>query len=399
MPRLWLVQKTRGPVHCESCPILCGRPAPAGRSRLWRGGTTGRAAARPMRLEGDWRRDGFVVVRGLFSARHVQRLRDTAEACLTQWKKCNPETGQPTPRAENATCMRHLNHPGYFRAGSPELLTLLESIAKPELLALVEDCFGMPPLFRSTSLFANPLERSTEGSWHRDQQFLIPDEADERQYLEEQVRSGLTHAHGMQMQIALVPNDDVELVRGSHLRWDLPEEYAVRCADGRAHSTAEMPGAVRVELAAGDAVCFNSNGFHRGRYHVHRPRRTLMFTYTGASNPCFCATSLALSCCSLRGSPLQDWRSTPSTTSAISRGSWMTGTWVGSLRRRRRSSSASSTPSMAGSSASSKRWRRRHAWTRRWARRGNAGNRQRLTCATSRKRASRWKRWGSTLGS
>jgi hypothetical protein len=33
-----------------------------------------------------------------------------------------------------------------------------------------------------------------------------------------------------------VANDDVELVKGSHLRWDLPREYAVRRAVGAARS-------------------------------------------------------------------------------------------------------------------------------------------------------------------
>ena len=37
------------------------------------------------------------------------------------------------------------------------------------------------------------------------------------------------------MQIALVPNDDVELVAGSHLRYDTAAEYAVRMADGQSH--------------------------------------------------------------------------------------------------------------------------------------------------------------------
>ena len=145
--------------------------------------------------------------------------------------------------------MRHLNHPGYFASdtSSEEFITLMESIADPKVLGLVEGLFGGPCLFRSTSLFSNPLGESKAGAWHRDSQFLIPDEADERQFLEEQVASELTHSHGVQMQIALVPNDDVELVKGSHLRWDDDAEYAVRCADNRAHATDEMPNASRSE--------------------------------------------------------------------------------------------------------------------------------------------------------
>ena len=48
-----------------------------------------------------------------------------------------------------------------------------------------------------------------------------------------------------------------------------------------------MPGALRVVLAAGDAVAFNPLALHRGRYHADRPRRTLMLTYTSAVYPRF----------------------------------------------------------------------------------------------------------------
>ena len=71
---------------------------------------------------------------------------------------------------------------------------------------------------------------------------------------------------------------DVELVKGSHLRWDSPAEYHVRRADGGGNSTELMPGSTRIALEPGDCVCFNSWGYHRGRYHVDKPRRTLMFT-------------------------------------------------------------------------------------------------------------------------
>jgi hypothetical protein len=157
----------------------------------------------------------------------------------------------------------------------------MEAVAEPAVLEQLRHMFGCEPLFRSTSLFFNPRETSMEGSWHRDSQFLIPNEEEERQALHDMKMSGLLHARGCQMQVALVPSDDVELVEGSHLRWDSPDEYAVRRADGGAHSTELMPNSTRVALQPGDAVCFNSWGYHRGRYHTDKERRTLMFTYTG----------------------------------------------------------------------------------------------------------------------
>ena len=119
----------------------------------------------PAAIEGDWRRDGYVVVRGLFDPERVAKLKVIAERCLVQHVTCNPENGVPrTPEATlNHTCMRHLNHPGYFAPGTEEFTTLMESIADPQVIELVEGLFKGPCLFRSTSLFSNPLGRSSEG--------------------------------------------------------------------------------------------------------------------------------------------------------------------------------------------------------------------------------------------
>ena len=102
------------------------------------------------------------------------------------------------------------------------------------------------------------------------------------------VAGGGEAGHAVQLQVALVPSDDVEVVPASHNRWDTPEEFAIRRADGGKNSTSSaMPGALRVALDAGDAVAFNPYGLHRGRYHVDKERRTLMLTYTKSSVPRF----------------------------------------------------------------------------------------------------------------
>ena len=83
----------------------------------------------------------------------------------------------------------------------------------------------------------------------------------------------------MQMQIALVPTDDLELVPGSHLRDYTPEEHAICVADDGIHNRSnEMPGAVRLHQEPGDAVLFTQLSIHRGRYHTDNLRRSLMIS-------------------------------------------------------------------------------------------------------------------------
>ncbi len=201
---------------------------------------------------------------------------------MRQWRRCSPETGEAG--GVDATSMRHLNHPEYHRQDRAGQVAILEAAADPGVLELGSSILGEEVLFRCTSLFMNPLETGKDGHWHRDSQFLHPDIEEE----ERVVRTLGERGNSFQLQVALVPSDDVEVVPGSHLRWDTPGEFAIRHGDGQRHNrSSDMPGALRLGLAPGDGAAFNPYGLHRGRYHTDRLRRTLMLTYSSASKPRF----------------------------------------------------------------------------------------------------------------
>lgn len=235
----------------------------------------------PTELREQWENAGYVVVPQVLAEERAAQLLTICDAILVQWRRENPETGKPGG-APDATVMRHLNHPGYFHAHPEWLGELMDVVAAPQVLDVAHAILGEEPLFRCTSFFFNPVENGRDGNWHRDSQFGTPDDAKEQAILAQLSQSG----DSIQLQIPLVPSDDVEVVPGSHLRWDTPEEYAIRKADGGKHNRSNaMPGAVRLALQAGDAALFNPYGIHRGRYHADRLRRTLMLTYTKTSAP------------------------------------------------------------------------------------------------------------------
>jgi hypothetical protein len=235
----------------------------------------------PTTLAVQWADEGYVVLRGLLAQPRTERLLAICERVLAQWRRESPETGKPGGAAD-ATVMRHLNHPGYFRQHEEQIGELMDVVAEPAILDVARTILGEEPLFRCTSLFFNPLSDGKDGNWHRDSQFGTPDDEQEKALIDELTRSGTS----IQMQIALVPSEDVEYVPGSHLRWDTPAEYALRKAEGGKHNRSNhMPGALRLKLAAGDAALFNPYGLHRGRYHTEPLRRTLMLTYTKTSAP------------------------------------------------------------------------------------------------------------------
>jgi len=92
-----------------------------------------------------------------------------------------------------------------------------------------------------------------------------------------------------QIQCALLPSRHFEYVRGSHNRWDTPEELHVRKGgETREHRFSDaMPGAERDLLNPGDALVFCPWVIHRGHYLVDEPRRSLMFTYSNGPRPTF----------------------------------------------------------------------------------------------------------------
>jgi len=229
-----------------------------------------------------WQSQGCIIVRQLFDPARTERLRALAEEIIAQWRYCDPQTGRSGhPDAHD---MRHVNHPAYFQHKRDALRDILNMAADENVRRIAAAVFNEPALFRCTSLYFNPLKTSEDGNWHRDTQFMTKTDEDERAML----AHGGTLGDGLQLQVALVPSDDVEYVPGSHLRWDTPEEYAIRKADKCKHwRSNNFPGAVRVSLQPGDAVLFNASGFHRGRYHVDKLRRTVMLTYTRRSRPCF----------------------------------------------------------------------------------------------------------------
>lgn len=234
-------------------------------------------------LRQQWRDLGYVTVPQLIAPARAERLRVICDSIYAQWRERDPQTGRPGEKPD-ATVMRHLNHPAYFAQHPEWRIDVLEAAADPNVLDVAEHIFGEPAMFRCTSLFFNPSGIQLDGNWHRDAQFIAKSDEEEKQM----VLSAGDGGDGMQLQIALLPSEDIEVVPASHLRWDTPEEYAIRKADNGAHNRSNaMPGALRVMQNAGDAVLFNAMCIHRGRYHSDKPRRTLMLTYTRESAPWF----------------------------------------------------------------------------------------------------------------
>ena len=216
--------------------------------------------------------EGILIYPQVFEGEALERLR---QACETVLDRYLADLDVTDPGSKNTVVMRHLNDPRWHPVDKTDWKVLMETIADPRCLGPVEQIFRGESLFFCTSFLFNPRFESFEGNWHRDIQFTLKDEERVKEIMPEPDTSGI------QFQIALIDNDDLEYVPFSASRYDSPEEYYIRCADDRKHSCeAGMPNAMRIRLQAGDAVAFNPKGLHRGRYYRDNPRRTLLLTYT-----------------------------------------------------------------------------------------------------------------------
>jgi hypothetical protein len=228
--------------------------------------------------------EGILFYPQIFEGEELARLRAASENVLDQYR-ADLQANNPAD-ADIATTMRHLNDSRWHRERRDHWKVIMEAIADPRCLGPVEQIFRGRSLFFTTSLFFNPRTGTTEGNWHRDHQFILPSEEEVKAHYNRSREEQQANMDGIQFQIALVDNEDVEYVPYSPGRYDSPQEYYIRCADDRSHNREDgMPNAMRIHQRAGDAIIFNPAGLHRGRYHAASPRRTLMLTYSPHHRP------------------------------------------------------------------------------------------------------------------
>ena len=182
--------------------------------------------ARVLELHERWRDEGFLILPRFFHALAVQRLRQLCDSVLAQWRGLRGTLGDTTNLAE-------MTDARWWLERDDDLVAFLELVAEPRALALVEALTGGPPLLQGTQYFMEPLARSWTGAWHRDSQFLVAPGRDEAA-----IRSGLT---GLHARVALVPDDNLELLPGSQARDDSPAEAQVRDIEERLAHHQQQP--------------------------------------------------------------------------------------------------------------------------------------------------------------
>lgn len=209
----------------------------------------------------DYEKNGYVVLKEAFEPGELQQVRQVVSRFHESWIKANA-TFYSCKAINSAylTAKKHLT--------DPDRETLFQFIASAKLMHLVTSVMGTNATFMNTQLFFDPVNRSQKNYWHRDPQYHLS--------VTEQ-KAALSGPTVLHFRVPLVDEPGVELIPGTHRRWDSEEELDVRLAQHGRNNYDDLPTGVQVALNAGDLLIFNANMIHRGIYGMDRLSLDILF--------------------------------------------------------------------------------------------------------------------------
>lgn len=216
-----------------------------------------------MPLQSEYDENGFIILRDFFTTKELLRLSELVDGVHERWLEMNREAFEQ----HGLINMHSLTQAQYFVDEPDNRRLLFKAIAPAKLVELLDEVFEQEIHFHNTQLFFNPHDPEQMPYWHRDLQFSdIPDEKQQ---------AAQTELLTLHVRIPLVKEVGLELIPGTHRRWDTELERKVRLGlDGHSNSE-DLPGGVELDLEPGDLVVFNAQMIHRGKYSDNDVRKAL----------------------------------------------------------------------------------------------------------------------------
>ena len=203
---------------------------------------------------------GFFHVKGFYTERELVQVREVIKCFHHQWIADN-KTFYQTKAVNSA----YLTANTYL--DEAQRLVLFKFIASHKLMAQVDSILDSAA-FINTQLFFNPVNPEQENYWHRDMQYHLS-------LLEQQ--AALSGPEVIHCRVALEDEPGIELVPGSHRRWDTKAELATRLSEQGYSSSDDLATGQVIEMQAGDLLIFSANMIHRGLYGKDRLALDILF--------------------------------------------------------------------------------------------------------------------------
>lgn len=205
-------------------------------------------------LNSSYDEQGYFVIRNYFNESEILSLRKTILIFHELWKKDNKKFYQE--EAFNSSLIT-----GSEYLAPDDRVTLFNFISSKKMMDIVESVIPINPAFMNTQLFFNPVNPQQKDFWHRDCQY---DHEIEGQ------KEAIQHTQVVHLRVPLFDELGMELIPGTHKRWDNDEEFNVRQEEKGRVSSEDLSAGKKIKLAAGDLLVFSADMIHRGLYGLDR---------------------------------------------------------------------------------------------------------------------------------
>ena len=235
-------------------------------------------------LRTKFEKDGYLIKQVLNEA-EVKAFRSIMDSMLSESKKTSDSkthTASLQHLGDEISDFGNENRQYYFHLlTKPGTEAIHHAFLQEKVMEIVEELIGPDLIINNASILAFNPGVSYKLGWHRDV-IQIPEEE-----IEDRLFSKQRFHNSVQINLPLVQEDALEIVPGSHNRPN--NELENQAFNGTKHYApldADMPGALKVSLKAGEAVFYNNNLIHRGySNNTQVPRRTLHMGYHSATRP------------------------------------------------------------------------------------------------------------------
>ncbi len=206
------------------------------------------------RLNSRYEEQGYFVIRNYFTDTEISSLRKVVLKFHKLWKQNNAKFYQE--EAFNSSLIT-----GSEYLASEDRLKLFNFISSTKMMAIVDAVILANPAFMNTQLFFNPVNPKQKDFWHRDCQYDYDVEDQKKVIQETQV---------LHLRVPLFDELGMEIIAGTHQRWDNEEEFNVRQEQKGCVSSDSISAGKKINLAAGDLLVFSADMIHRGLYGLNR---------------------------------------------------------------------------------------------------------------------------------
>ncbi|UJF20300.1 phytanoyl-CoA dioxygenase family protein (plasmid) [Vibrio sp. SS-MA-C1-2] len=205
-------------------------------------------------LSHHYEKEGYFVIRNYFDEAEILSLRKVILKFHQEWKTDNGQFYQE--EAFNSSLIT-----GSEYLSDNDRATLFNFISSQKMMEVIDTVIPKKPSFMNTQLFFNPVNPQQKDFWHRDCQYDYDIEDQMKVIMETQV---------LHLRIPLFDELGMEVIPGTHKRWDNDEEFNVRQEMNGKVSSDNISGGKQIPLSAGDLLVFSADMIHRGLYGLDR---------------------------------------------------------------------------------------------------------------------------------